>query len=82
MLLEKVQVAEGLLGRNGLDRWCPVGSPPHRLMLVRRLIWVTNGRADNMSDTSEVSRLTDPLCATRKSAEVGHFQTSLFRTQL
>jgi hypothetical protein len=59
----------GLLGRNGLDQWCPVGPPPHRLKLVRRLIWVTNGRADNKSDTSEVPQLTDPLCATRKSAE-------------
>jgi tetratricopeptide (TPR) repeat protein len=33
MLLEKVQVAEGLLGRNGLDRWCPVGPAPHRSKL-------------------------------------------------
>jgi hypothetical protein len=75
-------MAEGLLGRNGRDQWCPVGPPPHRLKLVRRLIWVTNGHADNMSDTSEVPQLTDPLCATRKSAEVGQFQTSLFRTEL
>ena len=33
---------------------------------------VTNGCADNMSGTSEVPQLADPLCATRKSAEVGH----------
>jgi hypothetical protein len=32
---------------------------------------VTNGCTDNMSGTSEVPQLTDPLCATRKSAEVG-----------
>ena len=31
---KKVQGAEGLLGRNGLDQWCPVGPPPHRLKLV------------------------------------------------
>src|SRR5215831_17615005 len=29
----------------------------------------------NMSGTSEVPQLPDPLCATRKSAEVGHFRT-------
>jgi hypothetical protein len=34
--------------------------------------WVTNGCADNMSGTSEVPQVADPLCATRKSAEVGH----------
>jgi hypothetical protein len=32
--------------------------------------WVTNGCADNMSGASEVPQ-PDPLCATRKSAEVG-----------
>jgi hypothetical protein len=36
---------------------------------------VTNGCADNMSGTSEVPQLADPLCATRKSAEVGHLRT-------
>jgi hypothetical protein len=44
---------------------------------VRTTYWwhfvrcVTNGYADNMSGTSEVPQGTDPLCATRKSAEVG-----------
>jgi hypothetical protein len=37
---------------------------------------VTNGRADNMSGTSEVPQRTDPLCATRKSAEAGHERTN------
>jgi hypothetical protein len=39
--------------------------------------WVTNGcadNADNMSGTSEVPELADPLCATRKSAEVGQIR--------
>jgi hypothetical protein len=36
---------------------------------------VTNGRADTMSGTSEVPQLADPLCARRKSAEVGQFRT-------
>ena len=31
---------------------------------------ITNGCADNMSGTSEVPQLADPLCATRKSAEM------------
>jgi hypothetical protein len=33
---------------------------------------VTNGCDDNMSGTSQVPQPADPLCATRKSAEVGH----------
>jgi len=37
---------------------------------------VTNGCADNMSGTSEVPQLTDPLCAPRKSAEVGQILPS------
>jgi hypothetical protein len=37
--------------------------------------WVTNGCVDNMSGTSEVPKLPDPLCATRKSAEVGWVRT-------
>jgi hypothetical protein len=32
--------------------------------------------ADNMGGTSEVPQLTDPLCATRKSAEVGQLRTT------
>jgi hypothetical protein len=51
----------------------------HRLgptrRLIRELSGITNGCADNMSDTSEVPQLTDPLCATRKSAEVGQLRT-------
>jgi hypothetical protein len=40
--------------------------------------WVTNGCADNVSGTSEVPQLVlgDPLCATRKSVEVGQKATS------
>jgi hypothetical protein len=33
-----------------------------------------NGCADNMSGTSEVPQLAAPLCATPKSAEMGHQQ--------
>jgi hypothetical protein len=38
---------------------------------------VTNGCADTMSGTSEVPQLADRLCATRKSAEVGHKRKSI-----
>ena len=41
----------------------------------RRPERVTNGCADDVSGTSEGPQLADPLCATRKSAEVGHFET-------
>jgi hypothetical protein len=37
---------------------------------------VIDGCADNRSGTSEVPQLTDPLCATRKSAQVGRFRPS------
>jgi hypothetical protein len=42
---------------------------------LRRPVRVTNGCADNTSGTSEVHQLADPLCATRKSAEVGQEET-------
>ena len=45
-----------------------------------RRLWVTNGCADNMCGTSEVPQLADPLCATRKSAEVGQIADSCAAT--
>jgi hypothetical protein len=42
---------------------------------AERLEWVTNGCADDMSGTPEVAKLADPLCSTRKSAEVGQLRT-------
>jgi hypothetical protein len=45
------------------------------LQLGRMQLGVTNGCADNMSGTSEVPKLAAPLCATRKSAEVGQQET-------
>jgi len=54
------------------------GLPPSCLRTVQTSAkGVTNGCADNMSGTSEVPQLPDPLCATRKSAEVGHGTKSL-----
>jgi hypothetical protein len=46
--------------------------------VARQTEWqlrVTNGCADHMSGTSEVPQLSDPLCASRKSAEMGHNRT-------
>ena len=40
------------------------------LIIDGRRSWATNSCADNMSGTSEVPQLADPLCATSKSAEV------------
>jgi hypothetical protein len=40
-----------------------------------RPLRVTDGCADNISGTSEVPQLADPLSATRKSAEAGQQET-------
>jgi hypothetical protein len=68
---------------------CAAQSMPSRIGALQCVVWrlrVTNGRADNMSGTSEVAQLVllhdDPLCATCKSAEAGQLRTYDSATRL